>query len=210
VTSLSKEGRKTIRVVIAEDQGMVLGALAALLEIEGDISVVARARDGQEALDAVLANRPDVFITDIEMPKMSGLEVASELKRRRTGTRVIIVTTFARSGYLRRALDAGASGYLLKDRPAEELADAVRRAHRGLRVIDPELATEAWSELDTLTDRERQVLRLAGEGKPSGDIATELGLSEGTVRNYLSEAISKLGAGNRVEAARIARTKGWL
>jgi len=210
VTSLSKEGRKTIRVVIAEDQGMVLGALAALLEIEGDISVVARARDGQEALDAVLANRPDVFITDIEMPKMSGLEVASELKRRRTGTRVIIVTTFARSGYLRRALDAGASGYLLKDRPAEELADAVRRAHRGLRVIDPELATEAWSELDPLTDRERQVLRLAGEGKPSGDIATELGLSEGTVRNYLSEAISKLGAGNRVEAARIARMKGWL
>ena len=189
---------------------MVLGALAALLEIEGDISVVARARDGQEALEAVLANKPDVFITDIEMPKMSGLEVASELNRRRIGTRVIIVTTFARSGYLRRALEAGASGYLLKDRPAEALAEAVRRAHRGLRVIDPELATEAWSELDPLTDRERQVLRMAGEGKPSGDIAGELGLSEGTVRNYLSEAINKLGAGNRIEAARIARTKGWL
>jgi two-component system response regulator DesR len=210
VSPASKDARKTIRVVIAEDQGMVLGALAALLEIEGDISVVGRARDGQEALDTVLASRPDVFITDIEMPKMSGLEVAGELKRRRTGTRVVIVTTFARSGYLRRALDAGAAGYLLKDRPAEELADAVRRVHRGLRVIDPELATEAWSELDPLTDRERQVLRLAGEGKPSGDIAQELGLSEGTVRNYLSEAISKLGAANRVEAARIARTKGWL
>jgi len=208
--AISKNGRKMIHVVIAEDQGMLLGALAALLEIEGDILVVARARDGQEALEAVLANKPDVFITDIEMPKLSGLEVAAELKRRRTGTRVVIVTTFARSGYLRRALDAGASGYLLKDRPAEELADAVRRVQLGLRVIDPELAAEAWSELDPLTDRERQVLRLAGEGKPSGDIAGELGLSEGTVRNYLSEAISKVGAANRVEAARIARTKGWL
>jgi len=210
LTAPAKDGRKTIRVVIAEDQGMVLGALAALLEIEGDISVAGRARDGREALDAVLRNKPDVFITDIEMPHMSGLEVAAELKRRRAGTRVIIVTTFARAGYLRRALDAGASGYLLKDRPAEELAEAVRRVHRGLRVIDPELATEAWSEPDPLTDRERQVLRLAGDGMASGDIAAELHLSEGTVRNYLSEAISKLGASNRVEAARIARTKGWL
>ncbi len=205
-----KEGRKTIRVVLAEDQGMVLGALAALLEIEGDITVTAKARNGKEALEAVLAHKPDVFITDIEMPLMSGLDVAAELKRRRTGTRVVIVTTFARAGYLRRALDAGASGYLLKDMRAEELAEAVRRVHRGLRVIHPELATEAWSEMDPLTDRERQVLRLAGEGMPSGDIAAELNLSEGTVRNYLSEAISKLGAGNRVEAARIARTKGWL
>jgi two-component system response regulator DesR len=205
-----KEGRKTIRVVLAEDQGMVLGALAALLEIEGDISVVARARDGQEALEAITTHNPDVFITDIEMPRMTGLEVAAELKRRRTRTRVVIVTTFARAGYLRRALDAGASAYLLKDRPAEALADAVRRVHQGLRVIDPDLATEAWGDLDPLTDRERQVLRFAGEGMASGDIAAELNLSEGTVRNYLSEAISKLGASNRVEAARIARTKGWL
>jgi two-component system response regulator DesR len=210
VSSLSRDGRKTIRVVIAEDQGMVLGALAALLEIEGDISVVGRARDGQEALECVLKHKPDVFLTDIEMPRLTGLDVAAELKRRHIATRVVIVTTFARSGYLRRALDAGASGYLLKDHPAEQLADAVRRVHRGLRVIDPELATEAWGELDPLTDRERQVLRLAGDGKASGDIASELGLSEGTVRNYLSEAISKLGAANRVEAARIARTKGWL
>lgn len=205
-----KEGRKTIRVVLAEDQGMVLGALATLLEIEGDISVVARALDGKEALEAVVAENPDVFITDIEMPRMTGLEVAAELRRRRIRTRVVIVTTFARAGYLRRALDSGASAYLLKDRPAEELADAVRRVHQGLRVIDPELATEAWGELDPLTDRERQVLRLAGDGMASGDIAAELSLSEGTVRNYLSEAISKLGASNRVEAARIARTKGWL
>ena len=210
MTSPNKDGRKTIRVVIAEDQGMVLGALAALLEIEGDISVVGRARDGQEALECVLTQKPDVFLTDIEMPRLTGLDVAAELKRRRVATRVVIVTTFARSGYLRRALDAGASGYLLKDHPAEQLADAVRRVHRGLRVIDPELATEAWGEVDPLTDRERQVLRLAGDGRASVDIAAELGLSEGTVRNYLSEAISKLGAANRVEAARIARTKGWL
>ena len=151
----------------------------------------AKARNGKEALEAVLAQKPDVFITDIEMPHMSGLDVAAELKRRRTGTRVVIVTTFARSGYLRRALEAGASGYLLKDMRAEELADAVRRVHQGLRVIHPELATEAWAEMDPLTDRERQVLRLAGEGMASGDIAGELDLSDGTVRNYLSEAISK-------------------
>ncbi len=202
--------RKTIRVVIAEDQGMVLGALAALLEIEGDITVVAKARNGKEALQAVLTHKPDVFITDIEMPEMTGLDVAAELRTRRISTRVIILTTFARAGYLRRALEAGASGYLLKDMRAEQLADAVRRVQQGLRVIDPELATEAWAEADPLTDRERQVLRLAGEGQSSGDIASDLGLSEGTVRNYLSEAISKLGAGNRVEAARLARTKGWL
>jgi two-component system, NarL family, response regulator DesR len=208
LTTISKTGRKTIRVILAEDQGMVLGALAALLEIEGDISVLAQARNGKDALRAVLEHKPDVFITDIEMPEMTGLDVAAELKRRRAGTRVIILTTFARAGYLRRALEAGASGYLLKDMRAEELADAVRRVHQGLRVIDPELATEAWAEPDPLTDRERQVLRLAGLA--SMDIADKLGLSEGTVRNYLSEAISKLGASNRVEAARIARTNGWL
>src|SRR5579871_6024642 len=199
-----------IRVVIAEDQSMVLGALAALLEIEHDIRVIGQARNGKEALQLTLQHKPDLLLTDIEMPEMSGLEVAAELKRQGASSRVIIVTTFARSGYLRRALDAGASGYLLKDRPAEELADAVRRVHQGLRVIDPELATEAWSEMDPLTDRERQVLRLAGDGRASGDISGELGLSEGTVRNYRSEAISKLGAANRVEAARIARAKGWL
>ncbi len=208
--SNNKDGRKTIRVVIAEDQGMVLGALAALLEIEGDISVVGRARNGKEALQAVLLHKPDVFITDIEMPEMTGLDVAAELRRQRIAVRVIILTTFARAGYLRRALESGALGYLLKDMRAEQLAEAVRRVHQGLRVIDPELATEAWGEPDPLTDRERQVLRLAGEGRASVDIATELKLSEGTVRNYLSEAISKLGAGNRIEAARLARTKGWL
>lgn len=199
-----------IRVVVAEDQAMVLGALAALLEIEGDIDVVGRAHDGEEALAICRGAKPDVLLTDIEMPCMTGLELAGAVKREALGTRVIILTTFARGGYLRRALEAGASGYLLKDSPAEQLANAVRRVHAGGRVVDPELAAEAWSEPDPLTDRERQVLRMAGEGQTSADIASRLNLSEGTVRNYLSEAISKLGAANRVEAARIAREKGWL
>jgi two-component system response regulator DesR len=199
-----------IRVVIAEDQQMVLGALAALLEIDGDIEVVGRAQDGEEALAICRDKRPDVLLTDIEMPKMTGLELAAAVRRDAQGTRVIILTTFARGGYLRRALESGASGYLLKDSPAEHLANAVRRVKAGGRVVDPELAAEAWSEPDPLTDRERQVLRMAGDGQTSADIASSLRLSEGTVRNYLSEAISKLGAGNRVEAARIAREKGWL
>lgn len=199
-----------IRVVIAEDQAMVLGALAALLEIEGDFEVVGRAQDGEEALAICREKKPDVLLTDIEMPRRTGLELATALKQEKLPTRVIILTTFARGGYLRRALEAGASGYLLKDSPAEHLANAVRRVKAGGRVIDPELAAEAWSEPDPLTDRERQVLRMAGEGQTSADIASTLHLSEGTVRNYLSEAISKLGAGNRVEAARIARDKGWL
>jgi len=189
---------------------MVLGALAALLEIEGDIEVVGRAHDGDEALALCNEKKPDVLLTDIEMPKMTGLELAAAVRRAQLPTRVIILTTFARGGYLRRALESGASGYLLKDSPAEQLANAVRRVKQGGRVIDPELAAEAWSEPDPLTDRERQVLRMAGEGQSSADIAATLNLSEGTVRNYLSEAINKLGAGNRVEAARIAREKGWL
>lgn len=199
-----------IRVIIAEDQAMVLGALTALLEIDGGIRVLAQVRNGREALKAVAAHQPDVLITDIEMPEMTGLELAAEIQTRGLQTRVIVLTTFARAGYFRRAMDAGARGYILKDRPARELADAVRRVHGGLRVIDPELAAEAWSEADPLTDRERQVLRLAGEGAASSEIAAKLRLSEGTVRNYLSEAMSKLGAANRVEAARIARSRGWL
>lgn len=202
-------GSKTkIRVVLAEDQEMVLGALAALLELEGDIAVIAQARNGKQALEAVREHKPDVLITDIEMPEMTGLEAAAAVKG--SGTRVIMVTTFARAGYLQRAMEAGASGYLLKARPAKELADAVRRIHRGMRVIDPELAAEAWVEPDPLTDRERQVLRLAADGMSTSDAAKKLNLSAGTVRNYLSEAIDKLGASNRIEAARIARTKGWL
>ena len=201
---------RKIRVVVAEDQGMVLGALAALLETEPDIEVVGKARNGAEAVAVTRDLAPDVLLTDIEMPEMTGLEVAQAVRNLSIGTKVVIVTTFARSGYLRRALDAGASGYLLKDSPPDLLANTVRRVHAGLRAIDPELAAEAWTEADPLSDRERQALRLAGDGRTTNDIAQALGLSEGTVRNYLSEAMAKLGAGTRVEASRIARAKGWL
>jgi two-component system, NarL family, response regulator DesR len=199
-----------IRVLIAEDQAMVLGALAALLDIEGDLEVVGQALDGRQALALAQQCRPDVILTDIEMPELSGLELAQALERAGSTAKVIILTTFARPGYLRRALEAGASGYLLKDMRSEELAAAIRQVHAGGRVIEPSLAVEAWTEQDPLTDRERQVLRLAGEGQSGGEIAEALGLSEGTVRNYLSEAISKLGARNRVDAARLARARGWL
>lgn len=202
---------KSIRVVLAEDQGMLLGALSALLELEPDITVVARAANGREALDAVTKHAPNVLVTDIEMPLLTGLELAARLRDTQSAVRIIILTTFARPGFLRRALDAGARGYLLKDRPASELANAIRRVHQGLRVVDPALASEAWAaEPDPLTDRERQILQRAGDGRTSAEIAAELHLSEGTVRNYLSEAIAKLGASNRTDAARIARTKGWL
>lgn len=202
---------KQIRVVIAEDQAMVLGALAALLEIESDITVIARARNGREAMSMVAQYQPDVLISDIEMPEMNGLTLAGEIHQLYPRVRIIILTTFARAGYLRRAMDAGAQGYMLKDRPSAELADCVRRVCRGLRVVDPELAAAVWSEeADPLSERERQILWRAGEGKTGAEIAAELHLSEGTVRNYLSDAISKLGASNRVDAARLARRKGWL
>jgi two-component system response regulator DesR len=202
---------KEIRVLLAEDQTMVRGALAALLEMEPDIHVVAQAGNGREAERLTRELKPDVAVTDIEMPEWTGLEFASALKENNSKTRVIILTTFARPGYLRRALESGARGYLLKDRPATELAQAIRRVHSGLRAIDPGLAAEAWSaEADPLNDRERQILQRAGDGRSSAEIATELRLSEGTVRNYLSEAIAKLGAANRVDAARIARQRGWL
>ena len=199
-----------IRVLIAEDQSMVRGALAALLDLESDIEIVGQAGNGKEALQLTKQLKPDILLTDIEMPELTGLEVASEVSEQKLGTRVIIVTTFARAGFLRRALDAGAAGYLLKDSPANELANAVRRVHLGERAVDPELAREAWTERDPLTSSERRVLRLASEGMSSAAIADKLSLSEGTVRNYLSEAITKLNAENRVEAARIARDKGWL
>jgi two-component system response regulator DesR len=196
--------------VVAEDQAMVRGALAALLALDGGLEIAGQAGTGREALEMVLAEMPDVLLTDIEMPELTGLELANEIKRQKLPVRVAILTTFARPGYLRRALDAGVSGYLLKDGPSSELANAIRRIKAGMRVIAPELAAEAWTESDPLTDRERQVLRYAGEGAGGPEIAERLNLSEGTVRNYLSEAISKLGASNRTEAARIARHKGWL
>jgi two-component system, NarL family, response regulator DesR len=199
-----------IRVLLAEDQAMVRGALAALLSLEPDIDVLGSVADGEAALREVHRLAPDILVSDIEMPGLTGLEVAQRVARFDAPCRVVILTTFARAGYLRRALDAGVVGYLLKDAPAEELADALRRVHAGGRVIDPALAVQAWDEADPLGDRERQVLRLAGEGAAAGDIAKQLGLSVGTVRNYLSEAIGKLGVGNRIEAYRLARQKGWL
>jgi two-component system response regulator DesR len=199
-----------IRIVIAEDQAMVAGALAALLAIERDLEVVGTASNGREALELIRRLRPDVLLTDIEMPQMTGLDLATAARLEAAAPRVVILTTFARPGYLRRALEAGAAGYLLKDAPATELAQAIRRVHAGGRAIDAALAAEAWTADDPLTDRERQVLRLAGDGWSSASIGVELQLSDGTVRNYLSEAISKVGGRNRVDAARIARAKGWL
>ena len=202
---------KKIRVLIAEDQTMLRGALSQLLELEPDITVIAQAANGREAQRMAREHTPDVIVTDIEMPEMTGLEFAAALKESDSKARIIILTTFARPGYLRRALDAGARGYLLKERPASELAEAIRRVHAGLRAVDPALAAEAWgADEDPLSDRERQILQRAGDGRSSAEIASELRLSEGTVRNYLSEAIAKLGAANRVDAARIARTRGWL
>jgi two-component system response regulator DesR len=201
----------TITVVLAEDQGILRCALAVMLGIESDISVLASAGDGTEALRAVGLHRPAVLITDIEMPQLTGLDLANRVKELYPQTRVLILTTFARPGYLRRALDAGAVGYLLKDCPSTEMADAIRRVARGERVIDPVLAAESWSaEAGPLTEREREVLRRAGEGESTAELARTLRLTEGTIRNYLSEAISKVGAHNRTEAARLARAKGWL
>ncbi len=199
-----------IRIVLAEDQAMVRGALSALLGLEPDIEVVATAADGEQAWRHLQAQLPDILVTDIEMPGLTGLELAQRIARHALPIKVVIVTTFARAGFLRRALDAGVSGYLLKDAPAEHLADALRRVQQGLRAIDPQLALDAWTESDPLTDRERTVLRLAGEGRSAGEIAEHLGLSHGTVRNYLSECIGKLGVANRIEAHRLARQKGWL
>ncbi|WNV84418.1 response regulator transcription factor [Umezawaea sp. Da 62-37] len=199
-----------IRVVLAEDQGMVLGAFAALLDLQPDIEVVAGVADGDAALAAVTEHRPDVLLTDIEMPGRSGLDVAAELRRRNDPTRVLIVTTFARGGYLRRAMEAGVLGYVLKDAPIAELVDALRKVHAGERVIAPELAVAAWDSADPLTDRERELLREVVEGASNTEIAHRLHLAEGTVRNYLSTAMAKLNARNRSEAATIARERGWL
>jgi two-component system response regulator DesR len=209
--SIATKSATPIRVLIAEDQTMLRGALAALLDLEPDITVIAQASNGSDALKLACERAPDIVVTDIEMPERTGLELAADLKLAECKARVIILTTFARPGYLRRALDAGARGYLLKERPVSELAESIRRVHAGLRAVDPALAAEAWSaDEDPLSDRERQILKRAGDGRSSAEIATELHLSEGTVRNYLSEAITKLGGTNRIDAARIAHSRGWL
>jgi two-component system response regulator DesR len=199
-----------IRIILAEDQAMVLGALVALIELEPDMRVIAQVHDGEQALAATLEQHPDILITDVEMPKLSGLDVAQALKDRGAATKVIVLTTFARPGYLQRALAAGAHGYLLKESPSRELAAAIRRVHAGEQVVNSRLAAEALLERDPLTNREREVLQLSEGGASSGEIATMLRLSKGTIRNHLSQAITKLSAGSRTEAARIAKAKGWL
>jgi len=199
-----------IRLLLAEDQSLVRGALKALLEMEDDLQVIAEVADAETAVADTERLQPDICILDIEMPGGGGLAAAERLRSLCPEVKVLIVTTFARPGYLARALEAGARGYLLKSAPAPQLADAIRRVHDGGRVVDRDLAAEALGEPNPLTDRERDVLRLVDAGHLGGRIADLLSLSEGTVRNYLSEAMSKLGAQTRAEAARIARDKGWI
>ena len=201
----------TVRVLLAEDQAMVRGALAALLSLEKDVEIVAEVSRGDEVIPAALNVLPDVALLDIEMPGGDGLAAAGELRERLPSCRVIILTTFGRTGYLRRAMESGAVGFLLKDAPASELATAIRRAMAGERVVNPGLAAAALSEGESpLTQREREVLAASTSGATIRDLARKLYLSEGTVRNYLSTAIKKLGTRNRVEAARLAERKGWL
>ncbi len=201
----------TVRVLLAEDQAMVRGALSALLALEGDIEIVAEAARGDDVLPAALAARPDVALLDIEMPGADGLTAAAELRQRLPECRVIILTTFGRPGYLKRAMESGALGFLLKDAPPQELAAAIRRVMAGGRVVDPALAVSALAEPgNPLTERERDVLVATADGATVADAAARFSLSEGTVRNYLSTAIQKLGVRNRVEAARLAERKGWL
>lgn len=198
-----------MNILLAEDQAMVRGALAALLGMEPGFHIT-EAENGDQALQYLRQQTFDVLLSDIEMPGRSGLELAQWLQQQHTKTRIIIITTFGRAGYIRRAIDMGVSGFLLKDAPSAELIQAIYRVMEGKRVIDGELAMMALGEVDPLNDKERRALRLAAEGKSTAEIATTLCLSEGTVRNYLSEAIAKLNAANRVDAARIARQKGWL
>jgi len=201
----------TVRLLLAEDQAMVRGALSALLSLEEDIEIVAEVSRGDEVVPAALDALPEVALLDIEMPGGDGLDAASTLRKKLPSCHVIILTTFGRSGYLRRAMESGAVGFLLKDAPAPELAQAIRRVMKGERVVDPVLATAALSEGENpLTEREREVLTASEGGATIEDVASMLYLSEGTVRNYLSTAIKKLGTRNRVEAARLAERKGWL
>jgi two-component system response regulator DesR len=200
-----------IRVLLADDQHLVRGALAALLALEPDLEVVAQVADGAAAVEAAVALAPDVALLDIEMPVLDGLAATARIRARAAGVRVLILTTFGRPGYLRRAMDAGARGFVVKDAPAARLALAVREVHRGGTVVDPELAVASLeTAASPLTDRERDVLRAGRDGATVAEIASRLGLSEGTVRNYLSGAIGKTGTRNRTEAARTAYEYGWL
>jgi two-component system response regulator DesR len=201
----------TIRLLLADDQALVRGALAALLDLEPDLQVVAEVASGAEVVPAATEHRPDVALLDVEMPGLDGIEATRALKQALPATRVLIVTTFGRPGFLRRALQAGADGFLVKDTPARQLADAVRRVHSGLRVVDPVLAADSLVAGESpLTGRESEVLRAARDGASVATVAGRLFLSEGTVRNHLSSAIGKTGSSNRAEAVRVAEDNGWL
>lgn len=197
-----------IRIVIAEDQRMLLGALASLLDLEDDMQVVGRASNGEDAVKLVTLHKPDICIMDIEMPVKSGLDAAEELKG--SGCKVMILTTFARPGYFERALKAGAHGYLLKDSPSEELASSIRSIMAGRRIYAPELVDEAYGQENPLTEREKEVLLLMADGKNTKEIASELYLTTGTVRNYISAILDKLDVSNRIEAIMRFKEKGWF
>jgi two-component system response regulator DesR len=200
-----------IRLLLADDQALVRGAMAALLDMEPDLKVVAEVGRGDEVVGAVKANDVDVALLDVEMPGMDGVAAARAVRAAAPACRILMVTTFGRAGYLRQAMAAGAGGFIVKDTPARQLADAVRRVHEGLRVVDPALAAQSLAQGDSpLTDREADVLRSARDGGTVADIARELHLSEGTVRNHLSSAIGKTGARTRAEAVRLAVDNGWL
>ncbi|QYR21355.1 response regulator transcription factor [Paenibacillus sp. sptzw28] len=199
-----------MKVIVAEDQGMLRGALSALLGLEKDIEVVGQAENGEQAIALIESLDPDICVMDIEMPKMTGLDVAERLKERKHPCRVVILTTFSRAGYFQRAMRAGVCGFLLKDSPIDELVAALRKVYSGGRAVSPELALTFWEAENPLTEREREVLKLAAGGLSAGDIGKQLYLSAGTVRNYLSEAIQKLEAKNRIDAIGIAEKNGWL
>ncbi|AQS88984.1 two component response regulator [Neoasaia chiangmaiensis NBRC 101099] len=202
---------RKIRLVIVEDQAMLREAIVTLLSLEGDLQVVGHAPDGQAAYAMITEHQPDIVVTDIEMPQMSGIDLAEKLRREKARTQVMIVTTFSRAGYLKRALDAGVRGYLLKDSPITQLADAIRKVAAGGRAVAKELADAVWDAApDPLNDRDRAILRMAEAGRSNQEIAEALSLSPGTIRNYFSETVQKLGARNRMDAGRIARRNGWL
>ncbi|WP_330131035.1 response regulator transcription factor [Shewanella xiamenensis] len=198
-----------MKILLAEDQAMVRGALAALLTLAGGFTIT-QASDGDEALTLLKQQHFDLLLTDIEMPGRTGLELAAWLKEQHSQTKVVVITTFGRAGYIKRAIEAGVGGFLLKDAPSETLVSSIQQVMAGKRVIDPELAMMAIGDVDPLNDKERRALRFASEGKSTSEIAEMLFIAEGTVRNYLSEAIAKLNASNRIDAARIAKQKGWL
>ncbi|MBH0014928.1 response regulator transcription factor [Pseudoalteromonas sp. NGC95] len=203
-----------IRVYLVEDQALVRDAVAALLGLDFNIEIIGQASNGQDALNAIEALdidlHPDIILTDIEMPTMNGIELSEKIAAKFPAIKMVIMTTFSRAGYIRRALTAGVKGFILKEAPSEELINALKKVMQGQKVIDPELAINALDDADPLTDKERKALKLASDGLKTSDIAKQLFISEGTTRNYLSDAIAKLNATNRIDAARIAKQKGWL